>query len=223
MANVRLLFDEISSCTLCKRLVEYRSTIKPPPRFRGWNYWNRPVPGFGDERAKVLIVGLAPAAHGGNRTGRVFTGDESGKWVIRGLHALGLANKEEGVSVDDGLEVKEVYLTNAVKCAPPKNKPTREEVANCSRFLREELMLLPNVKVIVALGRVAFEAVLSLYGVKAEFYHSAIIELPDGKYLIASYHPSAQNTRTGRLTWDEWLDVLEHACEIAGCEHAMNL
>ena len=215
MANVRLLFDEIASCTLCKRLVEYRRSIKPPPRFRAWEYWNRPVPGFGDESARVLIVGLAPAAHGGNRTGRVFTGDESGRWVIRGLYELGLTNKEEGVSADDGLEVKEVYLTNAVKCAPPDNRPTREEIANCSRFLREELMLLPNVKVILALGRVAFEAVLSLYGVRAEFRHGASVELPDGKVLIASYHPSAQNTRTGRLSWGEWLAVLRSAYEIA--------
>ena len=215
MANVRLLFDEIASCTLCKRLVEYRRDIRPPPRFRAWEYWNRPVPGFGDERAKVLIVGLAPAAHGGNRTGRVFTGDESGRWVIRGLHELGLANREEGVSANDGLEVRDVYLTNAVKCAPPENRPTKEEIANCSRFLREEMRLLKNVKVILALGRVAFEAVLSLYGVRAEFHHGASIKLPDGKVLIASYHPSAQNTRTGRLTWGEWLAVLRSAYETA--------
>ena len=215
MANVRLLFDEIASCTLCKRLVEYRRSIEPPPRFRGWEYWNRPVPGFGDERAKVLIVGLAPAAHGGNRTGRVFTGDESGRWVIKGLHELGLANKEEGVSVNDGLEVRNVYLTNAVKCAPPENRPTKEEIANCSRFLREEMRLLKNVKVILALGRVAFEAVISLYGVRAEFGHGRIMNLPDGKLLIASYHPSAQNTRTGRLTWEEWVRVLRLAYELA--------
>lgn len=215
MANVRLLFNEISTCTLCNRLVEYRRSIKPPPRFRAWNYWNKPVPGFGDENAKVLIVGLAPAAHGGNRTGRVFTGDESGKWVIKGLYVLGLANKEEGTSVNDGLEVGEVYLTNAVKCAPPENRPTREEIANCSGFLREEIRLLTNVKVILALGRVAFEAVLSLYGVKANFRHGAIVKLPDGKVLIASYHPSAQNTRTGRLTWDEWVRVLKLAYDLA--------
>ncbi|QIW25184.1 uracil-DNA glycosylase [Sulfolobus sp. S-194] len=211
---ISILYNEIVSCSRCERLVEYRKNFKIPPRFVNWNYWNKPVPGFGDEKAKILIVGLAPALHGGNRTGRVFTGDESGKWVIKGLYSLGLSNKEEGKARDDGLEVKEVYLTNAVKCAPPKNKPLKEEILNCSKFLIEEIKLL-QIKVILALGRIAFDTILSLYGIKSKFYHGIIVKLPDNKILIGSYHPSAQNTKTGRLKWEDWVKILKLAYEIA--------
>ncbi|BFH72806.1 uracil-DNA glycosylase [Sulfurisphaera javensis] len=210
-----LLYDKIVSCNKCTRLREYVKNFKIPPRFKDWEYWNKPVPGFGDKDAKILIVGLAPALHGGNRTGRVFTGDESGKWVIKGLYTLGLSNKEEGINRNDGLKIKEVYLTNAVKCVPPENKPTKEEILNCSYFLREEILSLKNLRVIVALGRIAFESILLIYGMRIKFKHGVIIDLPDGKKLIASYHPSAQNTKTGRLKWEDWIKILEMAHEIS--------
>lgn len=189
--------------------------VKIPPRFRSWNYWNKPVPGFGDLNAKILIVGLAPALNGGNRTGRVFTGDESGRWVIKGLYVLGLSNKEEGIGKDDGLILKEVYLTNAVKCAPPENKPTKDEINNCRMYLKEEIGSLKNLKVIIALGKIAFDSVLALYGIKEKFYHGVIINLPDCKKLIGSYHPSAQNTKTGRLKWEDWIRILSTALTLA--------
>ncbi|MGC9108275.1 MAG: uracil-DNA glycosylase family protein, partial [Infirmifilum sp.] len=143
-----LVTHDLLSCAKCTRLRDYISRVKPSRKFAGQKYWSRPVPGFGDPKAKLVVVGLAPAAHGGNRTGRPFTGDESGKWVVKGLHELGLANREESVSRDDGLELKRVYLTNAVKCAPPKNRPTREEVENCSHWLSKELNELREAKVI---------------------------------------------------------------------------
>jgi len=210
--------EKLLNCSLCPRLRLYASSITPPPRFKGWNYWSKPVPGFGDPNAEIMILGLAPAAHGGNRTGRAFTGDESGKWVIRGLYELGLANKPESVSKGDGLQVYHVYITNAVKCVPPKNKPSREEIKNCSHWLIEEIKELKKLKVIVALGKIAFDSVCKIYGVKAKFEHGKIIRLPDGKYLISSYHVSAQNTRTGRLTWEGWLNVLKTAVEFANIE-----
>jgi len=210
-----LFFDEIISCSKCPRLREYTKNKEKPLRYKDWEYWNKPVPGIGDENAKILIVGLAPAFNGGNRTGRVFTGDESGKWVIKGLYTLGLSNKEEGVSREDGLEIKEVYLTNAVKCTPPENKPTKEEINNCSLFLKMEIESLKKVKVIVALGKIAFDSVLSIYEIKAKFYHGAIVNLPDNKVLIGSYHPSAQNTKTGRLKWESWIKILKLALDLA--------
>ena len=210
-----LFFNEIVSCNKCPRLREYVKNKEKPPRFRNWEYWNKPVPGIGDENAKILIVGLAPAFNGGNRTGRVFTGDESGKWVIKGLYTLGLSNREEGVNRDDGLEIKEVYLTNAVKCAPPENKPTKEEINNCLPFLKMEIENLKRLKVIIALGKIAFDSVLSIYGIKVKFYHGVIVKLPDNKVLIGSYHPSAQNTRTGRLKWEDWIKILKFALELS--------
>lgn len=210
-----LFFDEIVSCGKCPRLREYTKNKEKPPKYKDWEYWNKPVPGIGDENAKILIVGLAPAFNGGNRTGRVFTGDESGKWVIKGLYTLGLSNKEEGVSREDCLEIKEVYLTNAVKCAPPENKPTKEEIINCSSFLKKEIESLKEVKVIVALGKIAFDSVLSIYGIKAKFYHGVVVNLPDNRVLIGSYHPSAQNTKTGRLKWEDWIKILKLALDLA--------
>lgn len=210
-----ILAEEIISCEKCKRLIEYRKNFKIPPRFQGWKYWNKPVPGFGDINARILIVGLAPALHGGNRTGRVFTGDESGKWVIKALYLLGLSNKEEGVSKDDGLRLKGVYLTNAVKCAPPKNKPSSDEILNCMPFLEREIKELKNLKVIIALGRIAFDVVTKIFHVKEEFSHGKIVKLPDGKILIASYHPSAQNTKTGRLKWEDWIKIFKIAIELS--------
>ena len=212
-----LLGEELYSCSLCPRLKNYILSITPPPRFRGWVYWSKPVPGFGDPKAKIMIVGLAPAAHGGNRTGRSFTGDQSGQWVARELYEIGLANRPESVSRDDGLELKCVYITNAVKCAPPENRPLNDEVKNCTTtWLLKEITSLSDLKVILTLGRIAFFSISMLLNFNEKFQHGKEVKV--GKYIVlASYHVSAQNTRTGRLTWEEWVGVLRRAKELAGC------
>ena len=217
VVNVYLLEDSLIKCNLCPRLREYAKSILPPPRFKNWVYWAKPVPGFGDPKARILIVGLAPAAHGGNRTGRSFTGDQSGQWIVKGLYQLGLANKPESVSRDDGLELKCVYITNAVKCVPPQNKPTAEEIRNCVlNWLINEIEMLRDLKVIVALGRVAFYGLSLLFNIKEKFEHGKEIRV--GNYVILlSYHVSAQNTRTGRLSWEEWIRILSRAKELANC------
>lgn len=211
-----MLEDEIISCYRCPRLRNYAENVakNKVKRFKNWNYWGKPLPGYGDENGKILIVGLAPAAHGGNRTGRVFTGDESGKWVIKALYYLGLANIEHSISKDDGLILKDVYLTNAVKCTPPKNKPTMEEIRNCNYFLKKEIQGLKNLRVILALGRIAFNAVCSVYNVNYEFKHGKIYDL-EGVKVVASYHPSAQNTRTGRLSWNSWIEIFKKVIDLA--------
>ncbi|AWR97906.2 uracil-DNA glycosylase [Acidianus sulfidivorans JP7] len=207
-----MLDEEIISCYRCPRLREYSENVAKikTKRFKDWNYWGKPLPGYGDENAEILIVGLAPAAHGGNRTGRVFTGDESGKWVIKALYEFKLSNLEYSTSRDENLILKNVYLTNAVKCAPPKNKPTRQEIINCNYFLEKEINLLRNLKVIIALGKIAFESVCMVYNIKLKFKHGEIYDLQKVK-LIASYHPSAQNTKTKRLTWESWIEIFRKA------------
>ena len=177
-------------------------------RFREWAYWGRPVPGFGDPRARLLVVGLAPAAHGGNRTGRVFTGDESGNWLYAALHRAGFANQPTSVARDDGLRLHDAFVTAVVRCAPPDNRPTPEETATCRRHLVAELALLDRVRVVVALGRIAhvgFLAAARLRGIALPrpapaFGHGAEHALARGMVLLCSYHPSQQNTFTGRLT-----------------------
>ena len=177
-------------------------------RFRSWTYWGRPVPGFGDPGARVLIIGLAPAAHGGNRTGRIFTGDESGNWLYAALHRAGFANQPTSVQRDDGLALRDVFVTAAARCAPPDNKPTREELATCQAFLLEELQWLAGLRVIVCLGKIAHDALLATLRARGEvvprpaprFGHAAEHRLPSGLVLLDSYHPSQQNTFTGRLT-----------------------
>jgi uracil-DNA glycosylase family 4 len=177
-------------------------------RFRDWTYWGRPVPGFGDPAARLLVVGLAPAAHGGNRTGRIFTGDESGNWLYRALHAAGFASQPTSVARDDGLRLADAYVTAVARCAPPANRPTREEIARCRPFLVEELERLTGLHVVVVLGRVAhdgFLAALAARGVpvarpRPRFAHGAVHALANGLVLVCSYHPSQQNTFTGKLT-----------------------
>lgn len=197
------------SCCACPRLVAWResSAQSPPSRFRGDDYWARPVPGFGDPDASLLIVGLAPAAHGGNRTGRVFTGDRSGDWLFRALYRAGFANQPESISREDGLALTGCYIAAAVRCAPPDNKPTTDEKRRCLHYLQREMRLLRRVDTIVALGSIAWEAVLTALrdnGVsvprpKPRFGHGAEYRL-GGYRLVGSYHPSPQNTNTGRLT-----------------------
>jgi len=200
----------VSRCRACPRLVAHRERIakEKVARFREWTYWGRPVPGFGDPRARVLVVGLAPAAHGGNRTGRVFTGDESGNWLYRALHAAGFANQPTSVSRDDGLRLLDAYVTATGRCAPPDNKPTPEELARCRPFLVRELELLGRLQVVVVLGKIAHDGFLAALAARGDavpsprprFAHAAEHRLPNGLLLLCSYHPSQQNTFTGRLT-----------------------
>jgi uracil-DNA glycosylase len=200
----------IVRCRRCPRLVAHREAAgaKPPPRYAGQRYWARPLPGFGDPRARLLLVGLAPAANGGNRTGRMFTGDRSGDWLFEALHHAGFANQPTSVSAADGLELRDAYITATIRCAPPANKPLPEEIAACRPYLLEELRLLGRVRVVVGLGRIAFDAYLRARKqmgaappkTKPVFAHGSITELDDGVTLVATYHPSQQNTFTGKLT-----------------------
>jgi len=209
------LSKQIINCNLCPRLTEYRVKValNPPKRYRGEEYWAKPLPGFGDPYAKLLILGLAPAAHGGNRTGRMFTGDGSGAWLMKALYETGFANQPTSLSRNDGLKLNGAYLTAVVRCVPPANKPLKSEVENCSKYLKAELKILKDVSVVVALGRLAHDTYLKITGSRnLAFKHGQIIDLGKHKpLLIDSYHPSRQNTQTGRLTWDMWIDVFKRA------------
>ncbi len=206
--SLATLQDEIIACRLCPRLVDWRERVarEKVRRFADQEYWGKPVPGFGDSRARMLVIGLAPAAHGGNRTGRVFTGDRSGDWLFRALHKAGFANQVASVHRNDGLRLRDCYVTAAVRCAPPENKPLPKEIANCRPYLLRELELLKRLRVIVALGRVAFAAAIGSVGLedsasrRPKFTHAAEAQLRGGITLIASVHPSQQNTFTGKLT-----------------------
>jgi uracil-DNA glycosylase family 4 len=210
---------DILKCRRCPRLNAWRSeaAADPPRRYQGQIYHARPVPSFGDPKARILVVGLAPAAHGANRTGRMFTGDRSGEWLYRALYRAGLANRAESTSANDGLRLKDVRITNVCRCAPPENKPTREEVADCAPFLDRELDLLgADLRVIVVLGSIALKAALQTLGRRGatlprprpKFGHGVIVE-PGASMprLIMSYHPSQQNTFTGKLT-EPMFDVI---------------
>ena len=196
---------EVIECRRCPRLVAWREQVARERRaaFRDQEYWGRPVPGFGDPRARLLILGLAPAAHGGNRTGRIFTGDRSGDWLFASLWRTGFANQPTSVSRDDGLALTDCYITAPVKCAPPENKPTIQERVNCAPWLERELALLPTIRVVVALGSFAWDTALRHLGPvrpKPRFTHGAETPLPHGQMLLGSFHVSQQNTQTGRLT-----------------------
>ncbi len=210
------LASEVESCRLCPRLVEWREAVAadPPRRYRGERYWARPVPGFGDPRAHLVVVGLAPAAHGGNRTGRVFTGDRSGDWLFAALHRAAFANQPTSVHAGDGLRLTGAYVTAVVKCAPPANKPTPTERDTCLPYLVRELELLERARVLVALGKFAWDGALAglrragleVPRPKPEFGHGA--EVAIGPYiLLGCFHPSQQNTFTGKLT-EEMIDAV---------------
>ena len=208
------LREKIISCRKCPRLANYISRVSKEKirRFKDWCYWGRPLPGFGDPEASMLIIGLAPAAHGGNRTGRMFTGDSSGDWLIKALYENGFSNQPKSVSGDDGLRLKDAYVTAVARCAPPKNKPLAGEIRNCSKYLIEEIRILSNVKMILTLGRIAFDAYIRFLHPKSEalkprLLHGAFYEFKDGPSLTVSYHPSRQNTQTGRLTWEMWISL----------------
>ena len=205
-SRLRALEARIVECRRCPRLVEWRERVAREKRasFADEDYWGRPVPGFGDPDARVYVLGLAPAAHGGNRTGRVFTGDRSGDWLFASMHRTGFANQPESVALDDGLRLHDAFIAAAVRCAPPANKPLPAERDNCLPYAREELELMPTVRVIVCLGAFAWDAACRLYGVRPRprFGHGAEHALaPDGgPVLLGCFHPSQQNTFTGRLT-----------------------
>ena len=221
-ASVAALQDCIITCRLCPRLVEWRERVgrEKVRRFADQQYWAKPVPSFGDPRARLLVIGLAPAAHGGNRTGRIFTGDRSGDWLFRALHKAGFANQPVSVHRNDGLRLRDCYVTAAVRCAPPQNKPLPQEITNCRQYLLEEIELLKRVRVIVALGRLAFDVAITCVGLKEQasrrpkFEHAAECQLRNGVELIASFHPSQQNTFTGKLTEPMFDRVFARAREL---------
>ena len=215
------LTREITACGRCGRLRRHCEAVARERR-RAWRdqeYWARPVPGFGDPAARLLVVGLAPAAHGGNRTGRVFTGDSSGDWLYEALHRFGWANQPESTGRDDGLRLAGAYVTAAARCAPPANKPAPTEFSNCREYLAREIALLSKVRVVLVLGSLAHEHFLRAAGAwerlpareRPAFGHAAEARLPDGTTLLASYHPSRQNTNTGRLTRPMWHGVFRRA------------
>ncbi len=213
------LHADVCDCRLCPRLVAWREQVAVTKRaaYREESYWGRGVPGFGDPGAKILVLGLAPAAHGANRTGRVFTGDRSGDWLFRAMHRAGLANQPTSVSVDDGLHLSGAWVTAAVKCAPPDNKPLPDERLNCKPFLQRELALLVDVKVVLCLGAFAFKAACNEFGLKPlpKFAHGAHYVADNGLILLCSFHPSQQNTFTGRLTEQMLDDVFSRAVVLA--------
>ncbi len=237
-ANLRLwrrLNSEIVACEKCPRLVAYREWVAKTKKreFRDWDYWGKPITGFGDLNARIIVVGLAPAAHGGNRTGRIFTGDSSAQTLMQALHSVGLASQPFSLHRNDGLQLFGVYISAVCRCAPPKNKPMPDEIRNCLPFLVREFELLSEAKVVVALGQIAFNGVLTVIEMLAQklkvewqplrprpkFHHGAHFELPDPRggilHLLASYHPSRQNTQTKRLTVEMLTDVLARSTLLA--------
>ena len=204
MDSLVQLGADIADCRACPRLVEWRERMAVEKRasYRDHDYWGRPVPGFGDPKARIMVLGLAPAAHGANRTGRLFTGDRSGDWLFRSMHTAGLTNQPQSVSVDDGLRLKGAWISAAVRCAPPDNTPSPEERDACRPFLQREVALLSRLKVVVCLGGFAYQAACSEFGVRPrpKFGHLVEASAPNGLTLLCSFHPSQQNTFTGRLT-----------------------
>ena len=219
------LHREVIACTRCPRLVAYREMVAREKRraYRDCEYWGKPVPGFGDPNARVLVLGLAPGAHGSNRTGRPFTGDASGKFMYPILYETGFSNQPNATDRDDGLKLKDLYITAAVRCAPPDNKPLPQELANCATYLDREIHVLRRVKVVIALGKIGFDAYLNFLKrrglLKSRrdyiFRHGASYQMPDGKTLLASYHPSNQNTQTGKLTRPMFISIFKEAAQLA--------
>lgn len=209
---------ELLNCRRCVRLVEWREKVATEKRraYHDWTYWGKPVPGFGDPHARVFVLGLAPGAHGSNRTGRQFTGDASGDFLYPALYRAGFASQPTSISRDDGLTLDNLYTAPVCRCAPPDNRPTLQEMTNCQPYLERELEII-RPKVLVALGRVAFEHILRIYSIKATnltFAHNIVQEIPNEMILICSYHPSRQNTQTGRLTVEMFDQVWKNVREL---------
>jgi uracil-DNA glycosylase family 4 len=221
VSDLSAIEARIVACRRCPRLVEWRERVAREKRasFAGEEYWGRPVPGFGDPSARVYVLGLAPAAHGGNRTGRVFTGDRSGDWLFASMYRNGFANQPLSVSADDGLELHDAWVAAAVRCAPPANKPLPSERDACLPYAREELDAMPGVRVVVCLGAFAWDAACRLYGVRPrpKFGHGAEYSLGHGRpVMLGCFHPSQQNTFTGKLTEPMMDAVFARAAELAG-------
>jgi len=210
--------SKLIECRACPRLVSYRERVKPLPRFMNDRYWLRPVPPWGDlNNARIMIVGLAPAAHGGNRTGRMFTGDSSAQFLFRALYEAGLSNKPYSISRNDGVTLKCIYITSVVKCVPPNNRPSNEELHTCiGNWFRYELEHV-GPRAIIALGHIAFLGIKLALGIRAEFRHSEYIDF-NGIRIFMSYHPSPRNTNTGRLRIRDLVNILRMAMEYSGCE-----
>ncbi len=222
MTPLARLERDVVGCHACPRLVAWREQVAEEKRaaYRDEEYWGRPIPGFGDPSARIVVLGLAPAAHGANRTGRVFTGDRSGDWLFRAMHRAGLANQPESVSIDDGLALSDAWVTAAVKCAPPANKPLPEERDACAPFLQREFAALTDATVVVCLGQFGYQAACSHFGVRPrpKFGHGVEVPIDGGPTLICSFHPSQQNTFTKRLT-EPMLDaVFARALDLARSE-----
>jgi len=221
MSPLERLQASVAECRRCPRLVRHREAVARDKRhqYREWIYWGKPVPGFGDAGARLFVLGLAPAAHGGNRTGRIFTGDRSGDWLYEALHRYGFANQPHSLHKEDGLRLTDCYIAASVRCAPPDNKPLPAEFDNCRPYLLEELRLLSRIRVVVALGKIAFDQYLKAcrefgHGLPAplpRFGHGAVSRLPSGVTLLGSYHPSQQNTFTGKLTRAMFHGVFQEA------------
>ena len=212
-SKIDTLNKKIENCKKCPRLSQYIREVAENKvrRFRDEKYYGKPLSGFGDMNARLLIVGLAPAAHGGNRTGRMFTGDSSGDWLAKAMHKHGFASMPSSQTRDDGLILNDAYITAAVRCAPPQNKPTRDEMENCFGYLQEEIEILKNISVILCLGRIAYDTTCRLLEIKPEkFGHNKIFTNENYK-ILTSYHPSKQNTQTGRLKWKDWSAVFAKA------------
>ena len=226
VGDLGALAARVARCRRCPRLVEHREHVarEKVARFRDWTYWGRAVPGFGDPRARVLIVGLAPAAHGANRTGRMFTGDESGNWLYAALYRTGFASQPTSSTADDGLRLRGAYVSAVARCAPPANKPTPAEIENCRPHLLGELALLESLRVVVVLGQIAHQGFLAALRARGDvlptprprFQHGATHLLPGGLHLVCSYHPSQQNTFTKRLTRPMLEGVFRDARRLAG-------
>ncbi|WP_455387769.1 uracil-DNA glycosylase [Petrachloros mirabilis] len=226
MRSLTVLNNRITTCTACPRLVTYRQAIAREKRrqYRDWTYWGKPVPGFGDANARLYVLGLAPAAHGGNRTGRVFTGDRSGDWLYEALHRYKFANQATSQQKNDGLALSDCYIGATVRCAPPGNKPAPEEFEACRPYVREELRLLRKVRVVVVLGKIAFDHYLKACREEGHqlpfpiptFGHGVVYKMPWGVTLVGSYHPSQQNTFTGKLTRPMFHEVFRKAKRVIG-------
>ena len=217
-SNLLELNSKIIKCIECKRLVEFRKKIAKDKRkmYKNEIYWGKPIVGFGDENAKLLIIGLAPAAHGGNRTGRVFTGDKSSDFLFKCLNEVKISNQDRSDNINDGLKLFNAYLTLSLKCVPPEDKPTKEELLNCFKYFKEEINCLKKVKIILALGKIAFDSIIQFYNIEHKiklknykFSHGGEFVLPENKILVGCYHPSPRNVNTGRIDFKKFVSLLK--------------
>lgn len=210
------LNQQIIRCTRCPRLASYIRNVAEVKvkRHRHETYWGRPVPAIGDQNAEVLMLGLAPAAHGATRTGRMFTGDASGDWLMKALYETGFANQPESLNIHDGLTLYNIFVSSSLRCAPPGNKPLKSEILNCRTYFTAEEALLPQVKVVITLGRIAFDNYCQMHQLKLKFGHLKTYDIGENKTLISSFHPSKQNTQTGKLLWEDWLKVFQTAQQL---------